>query len=194
MRFDQVKRREFITLLSGTVACPVAARAQHLAKSIGLLGAGSASLQSPWTGAFLQRLRELGWIEGGTISIAYRWADGSNERAAELAAELVRLKVDVIVTNATPTVLAAKRATTTIPIVFASAGDPLGGGLVASLPRPGGNITGLSLQLLRTMCRQSSCCDKGCCRSHCHRNQQFRPSDTYPRDKGAENGQVIGRP
>ena len=94
----------------------------------------------------LQRLRELGWIEGRTVAIEYRWADGSGERAAEIAAEFVRLKVDVIVTNGTPMILAAKKATSTIPIVFAAAGDPVGTGLVANLSKPGGNVTGLSLQ------------------------------------------------
>jgi len=130
------------------IAWPLAARAQQAAKvpTIGFMGAGSASLQSQWSAAFLQRLRELGWIEGRTVAIAYRWAEGSYERAAEIAAELVRLKVDVIVTSGTAVVLAAKRATAVVPIVFATAADPLGGGLVASLARPGGNVTGLSLQ------------------------------------------------
>jgi putative ABC transport system substrate-binding protein len=94
----------------------------------------------------VQRLRELGWIEGRTIAIEYRWAEGSSDRAAELAAEFVRLKVDVIVTHANPMVIAAKQATSVIPIVFAAAADPLGTGLVASLARPGGNVTGLSVQ------------------------------------------------
>jgi putative ABC transport system substrate-binding protein len=94
----------------------------------------------------VQRLRELGWIEGRTITIEYRWAEGRAERAAEIAAEFVRLKVDVIVGTATPPTIAAKHATSVIPIVFAVAGDPVGTGLVASLARPGGNVTGLSLQ------------------------------------------------
>ena len=93
---------------------------------------------------FVQRLHELGWNEGRTIAIEYRWAEGREERFAELAAELVRLKVDVIVTSGTPQVLAAKQATSVIPIVFATAGDPVGNNLVASLARPGGNVTGLS--------------------------------------------------
>src|SRR5262249_45905882 len=96
--------------------------------------------------AFVQRLRERGWIEGRTVAVEYRWAEGRAERAAEIAAEFVRLKVDVIVTYATPPTLAAKQATSAIPIVFAAAGDPIGAGLVASLARPGGNATGLSLQ------------------------------------------------
>jgi putative ABC transport system substrate-binding protein len=145
MHFHRWKRREFITLLGGAAVWPLASRAQA-AKTIGLLGAVSASQQSPWTEAFLQRLRELGWIEGRTVSIAYRWTEGSNERAAEMATELVRLKVDVIITSGTPTILAAKRATATVPIVFATAADPVGSGLVTSLPRPGANVTGLSVQ------------------------------------------------
>ena len=145
MHFHQWKRREFITLLGGAAVWPLASRAQA-AKTIGLLGAVSASYQSSWTEAFLQRLRELGWIEGRTVSIAYRWTEGSNERAAEMATELVRLKVDVIITSGTPTILAAKRATATVPIVFATAADPVGTGVVASLAQPGGNVTGLSSQ------------------------------------------------
>jgi putative tryptophan/tyrosine transport system substrate-binding protein len=89
---------------------------------------------------------ELGWIEGRTVTIEYRWSEGRNERFAQIAAEFVRLKVDVIVTSGTPQVLAAKQATSVIPIVFATAGDPVANGLVASLARPGGNVTGLSLQ------------------------------------------------
>jgi putative ABC transport system substrate-binding protein len=94
----------------------------------------------------VQRLRELGWIEGRTVAIEARWAEGRNERSAEIAAEFVRLKVDVIVTGGTPNTAAAKQATSVIPIVFASTGDPVGTGLVASLARPGGNVTGLSNQ------------------------------------------------
>jgi putative tryptophan/tyrosine transport system substrate-binding protein len=111
---------------------------------IGFLGA-DASAFSPWTAAFVAHLRELGWIEGRTIAIEYRWSEGRTERYAEIAAEFVRLKVDVIVTvgSAVPTV---KQATTVIPIVFAVAIDPVGSGLVASLAKPGGNVTGLSLQ------------------------------------------------
>ena len=96
--------------------------------------------------AFVQRLRELGWIEGRTVAIEYRWAEGRSERYTEIAAEFVRLKVDVIVTQATPAVLAAKQATWVIPIVFAAVADPVGSGLVASLARPGGNVTGISIQ------------------------------------------------
>ena len=94
----------------------------------------------------MQRLRELGWLEGRDVAIEYRWAEGRPERYAEIAAEFVRLKVDVILTHNTPTVLAAKQATSVIPIVFATAGDPVGSGLVATLAQPGGNVTGVSSQ------------------------------------------------
>ena len=144
-----LQRREFITLLGGAAAAwPLAARAQQPAKlpTIGFLGATTASAAGPWTTAFVQRLRELGWIEGRNVAIEYRWAEGRYERFAEIAAEFVRRKVDVIVTAATAPVIAAKQATSVIPIVFAVAGDPVGSGLVASLARPGGNVTGLSLQ------------------------------------------------
>jgi putative tryptophan/tyrosine transport system substrate-binding protein len=142
-----VKRREFITLLGGAAAAwPLAAWAQQRAKLpiVGFLGS-NASAWSSWTAAFVQRLRELGWIEGRTIAIEYRWSDGRPERNAEIAAEFVRLKVDVIVTNnfALPTLM---QATEVIPIVFPMGLDPVGGGLVASLARPGGNVTGLSMQ------------------------------------------------
>ena len=144
-----MKRREFITLLGGAaVAWPLAARAQQPATlpTIGYLGASPPDIASQWTAAFVQRLRELGWIEGRTITIEYRWADGSTERFAEIAAEFVRLKVNLIFTYSTPSVVAAKQATSSIPIVFPTAGDPVGNKLVVSLARPGGNVTGLSTQ------------------------------------------------
>jgi putative ABC transport system substrate-binding protein len=148
MHFHRMKRREFITLLGGAAAWPVAARAQQAGKlpTIGFLVAGTPTSHGQWVAAFVQRLRELGWIEGRTITIEYRWAEGRSERFAEIAAELVRRKVDVIVTSATEAIVAAKQATSVIPIVFAAAGDPVGTGLVASLARPGGNVTGLSIQ------------------------------------------------
>jgi putative tryptophan/tyrosine transport system substrate-binding protein len=118
------------------------------------LGTNTASSQRRWTDAFTQRLRELGWIEGRTVAIEYRWAEGREDRYAEIAAEFVRLRVDVILTQGTPSVLAAKRATSNIPIVFASAGDPVGNGLVASLARPGGNVTGLSAQMTDTVSKR----------------------------------------
>jgi ABC-type uncharacterized transport system substrate-binding protein len=146
MQFDQLKRRDFITLLGGAAAWPLAARAQHVPKlpTIGFLGPATASFERASTDAFVQRLRELGWIENRTVAIEYRWAEGRDERFAQIAAEFVRLKVDVILTYGTPSILAVKKATAVIPIVFAAAGDPVGTGLVASLARPGGNITGLS--------------------------------------------------
>jgi len=147
MQFDQLRRREFISLLGGAAAVwPLAARAQQSGKlpTIGFLGSATAAAQSEWTAALTQRLRELGWIEGRTVAIEYRWAAGRSERFAEFAAEFVRLKVDVILTHNTPPVLAAKQVTSIIPIVFASASDPVGTGLIASLARPGGNVTGLS--------------------------------------------------
>ena len=143
-----MRRREFMALLGGgAVMWPLAARTQETGKRrIGFLGSGTSAAQGLWVTAFLQRLRELGWIEGRNLTVEYRWAEGSSERAAELAAELVRLNVDVIVTYANPMVLATKQATSAIPIVFAAAADPLGTGIVASLARPGGNVTGLSVQ------------------------------------------------
>jgi putative ABC transport system substrate-binding protein len=143
-----MRRREFITLLSSAAAAwPLVAQAQRPAKlpTIGFLGASSEAGQAPWTAAFLQRLRELGWVEGRTIAIEYRWAEGRNERFAEFASEFVGLKVDIILTDGGAT-LAAKKVTSVIPIVFAVAADPLGGGYVASLSRPGGNVTGSSVQ------------------------------------------------
>jgi putative ABC transport system substrate-binding protein len=144
-----VKRRAFITLLGGAAAAwPFAARAQQAQKlpTIGFLGANTPSVQSRWTAAFVQRLQELGWVEGRNIAIEYRWAETRFERSPEIIAEFVRLKVDVIVTHATANILAAKQGTSVIPIVFAAVGDPVGIGVVDSLARPGGNITGLSNQ------------------------------------------------
>ena len=144
-----MKRREFITLLGGAAAgWPLTVRAQQPDKlpTIGyFLGAASLSTTSQWIAAFVGRLGELGWFEGRTVAIVYRWADGHDERFAEIAAEFVRLKVDVIVTAGSAT-LVAKQATSLIPIVFALAIDPVGAGYVATLARPGGNVTGLSLQ------------------------------------------------
>ena len=143
-----IDRRAFIATTVGSIilGAPVASRAQRAGKlsTIGFLGA-DASAFSPWTAAFVAHLRELGWIEGSTITIEYRWSQGRTERYAEIAAEFVRLKVDVIVTvgSAVPIV---RQATATIPIVFAVGIDPVGSGLVASLAQPGGNVTGLSIQ------------------------------------------------
>jgi putative tryptophan/tyrosine transport system substrate-binding protein len=143
-----MKRRDFIALIGGAAAWPLVARAQRPQKvpTIGFLGSLSQSAQSTWTAAFVQRMREHGWIEGRTVAIEYRWAEGRRERFAEIAAEFVRLNVDVIVTAGTDAVIAAKKATSVIPIVFGTAGDPVANGLVASLARPSANVTGLSNQ------------------------------------------------
>ena len=143
-------RRDFIALVGGAAAAwPLAARGQQAGKlpTVGFLVPGTRSVWSGWVAAFVQRLGELGWIEGRSVAIEYRWAEEKRERFDEIAAEFVRLNVDVIVTSGTPVVLAAKKVTSVIPIVFATAGDPVGVGLVASLSKPGGNITGLSLQI-----------------------------------------------
>ena len=141
-----MRRRAFFGFVGGAAAWPLTVRAQPSGKppTVGFLGPDTTSW-SPWTAAFVQRLRELGWIEGHTIAIEYRWSEGVPERVAEVAAEFVRRKVDVIVTfgNAVPLV---KQATAVIPIVFTTGQDPVGGGLVTSLAKPGGNVTGLSLQ------------------------------------------------
>jgi putative ABC transport system substrate-binding protein len=143
-----MNRREFITLLGGGAAWSLAARAQQPARlpMIGFMGESTLAGQRPWVAAFIERLRELSWIEGRNVAIEYRWAEGSNERFPEIVTELIRNKVDVILTQGTPAVLAAKQATSAIPIVFAIAGNPVANGLVASLARPGGNVTGLSNQ------------------------------------------------
>ena len=156
-----IRRREFIALLGGAATWPLTARAQQPGRlpTIGYLGAATPLAWAQWTAAFVQRLGELGWIEGRTVAIDYRWGEGRNDRFAEIAAEFVRLKVDVIVTAGTAAALATKQATSAIPIVFATAGSPVQTGLITSLARPGGNLTGLSneaadiavkrLQLLR---------------------------------------------
>jgi putative ABC transport system substrate-binding protein len=140
-----MNRRDLITLLGGAAAWPLTAPAQQLGKlpTIGFMGAGAAAAVITWVAAFGQRLRELGWIEGRNVAIDYRWADGKVERLAGFAADFVREGVDVIVVEDTVTALAAKQATATIPIVFPIASDPVGNQLVASLARPGGNVTGL---------------------------------------------------
>ena len=135
-----------MTLIGGAAAAwPLAARAQQKLPTIGYLGTAAAAAWAPWTAAFVQRLHELGWTDGRTVAIQYRWAEGRAERSAELAAELARLKVDVIVTGGNAA-LAAKQASSAVPIVFALVDDPVGMGLVASLARPGGNVTGLAFQ------------------------------------------------
>jgi putative ABC transport system substrate-binding protein len=142
-----ITRRVFVgSLTGGLLAAPLAAEAQPAAKvpRIGVLGSGSRSDLSPRLDPFRQGLRELGWVEGQNIAMEYRFAEGRYDRLPDLAAELVRLRVDLIVAVPTAAVVAAKNATATIPIVMISVGDPVGLGLVASLARPGGNATGLS--------------------------------------------------
>jgi putative ABC transport system substrate-binding protein len=143
-----MRRREFIAFAAGAAASwPLAAHAQQPGKipTIGFLGVSTAAAWERLVGVFKKRLGEHGWIEGRNVVIEQRWAEGRNSRFSEIAAEFVRLNVDVIVT-AGSAVSEVKQATSTIPIVFAIAADPLGAGLVASLARPGGNVTGLSLQ------------------------------------------------
>ena len=146
-----MKRREFLTLLGGGAvgAWPLGARAQQAGKlaTIGYSGGGTSLTESQRAAAFVQRLRELGWFEGRNLAIEYRWAEGRFDRSPDILAEFVRLKVDVIVTHGTPNVVAAKQATSVIPIVFAAVADPVGNNLVAGLARPGGNVTGLSAQI-----------------------------------------------
>jgi putative tryptophan/tyrosine transport system substrate-binding protein len=144
-----IGRRKFITLLGGAAAAwPLVARAQQPAQlpTIGFLGYSAPSAASPWVTAFVQRLRELGWVENRDIAIEYQWAEGRIDRLAEIATAFVGLKVRVIVTYGTPGALAAKQATSVIPIVFALVGDPVGTGVVTTLARPGANLTGLSNQ------------------------------------------------
>jgi putative ABC transport system substrate-binding protein len=146
-----IGRRKFISTIGAAAVSasvwPLAARAQQPGKlpTIGLLGTGTPSTQGQWNAAFVQRLHELGWTEGRNIAIEQRWAEGRNDRFAEIAAEFVRLKANVIVAAGTAAVIAVKQATAVIPIVSPILGEPVGTGLVASLARPGGNITGLSL-------------------------------------------------
>ncbi len=140
-----MRRREFITLLGGAAAAwPVALRAQAKIPRIGFMGNSTAALEANVVGSFCDGLRELGYQEGRNIVIEYRWADGNYARFPALVAELIAAKVDVIVTAGTPAVLAVKKATTTVPVVMVAVGDPVGTGLVPSLARPGGNLTGLS--------------------------------------------------
>jgi putative ABC transport system substrate-binding protein len=144
-----MRRREFITLVGSAAAWPRGALAQQQTgklPTIGFLGSATPSTQGLWSAAFVQRLRELGWIENRTVAIESRWAESRSERYGEIAAEFVRLKVDAIVCFGTPSAMALKQTTQTIPIVFVALADPVGVGIVASLAKPGGNVTGLSLQ------------------------------------------------
>jgi len=144
-----MRRRDFVTFLGGAAASwPLVARAQQPAKlpTIGFLGSGTPSTQSNRVAAFAQQLHDLGWVEGRNLVIEYRWAEARRGRADEIAAEFARLNVDVIVTSGAVNIIAAKQAAPATPIVFAVTADPVAAGLVASLARPGGNITGLSSQ------------------------------------------------
>jgi putative tryptophan/tyrosine transport system substrate-binding protein len=154
-----MRRREFITLVGSAVAWPLGAHAQQKIFRIGFMGNSTAALETNLVDAFREGLRELGYEEGRNIAIEYRWADGNYDRFPTLAEELIAAKVDAIVTAGTPAALAVKKATTTVPLIMVAVGDPVGTGLVPSLARPGGNLTGLSsiapdlegkrLQLLR---------------------------------------------
>jgi putative tryptophan/tyrosine transport system substrate-binding protein len=142
-----IRRKLLMALGTCALAAPLSALAQAPTTKparIGLLGPGSAAGNEPWVAALLANLRDLGYVQGNNLGIEFRWAEGKNDRLPELAAELVRLKVDLIVTYQTPAALAAKQATNSIPIVMAAAADPVATGLIASLARPGGNVTGLS--------------------------------------------------
>jgi putative ABC transport system substrate-binding protein len=141
-----MRRREFITLLGGAAVWPLAARAQQPRKlpTIGLLIPSTRAAHGPWFASLVQRLHELGWIEGRTVAIEYRWADGHADRYDEIAAEFVRLNLDLIVTTG-PAAQQARRATSVVPIVLPLSGDPVSVGLAVSLARPGGNVTGLSI-------------------------------------------------
>src|SRR5215213_2815620 len=142
-----MRRREFIALVGGAIACPVGVRAQQQTGKvprIGFLSLTSPSDRPPLLDAFRQGLRELGWVEGQNVVIEYRYAEDRVDRLPDLAAELVRLKVNLIVSFGTQGVTAAKNATETIPIVMIAVRDPVGTGLIASLARPGGNVTGVS--------------------------------------------------
>ena len=139
-----MKRREFITVLGCAVAWPLASRAQGRIPRVGFMGNSTAALEANLVDSFREGLRELGYEEGRNIAIEYRWADGQYERFAALVTELIAAKVDVIVTAGTPAALAVKKATSTVPLVMVAVGDPVGTGLVPSLARPDGNLTGLS--------------------------------------------------
>ena len=186
-----MKRRDFIAALAGATALPFAVHAQQRARvpTIGFLGSSTRSAQGSWIEAFVQRMRELGWVEGRTVVIEYRWAEGRTERFTEIAAEFVRLKVDVIVTAGAPA-LAAKQVTSAVPIVFAMGSDPVGSGLVASLARPGATSPAFRSSSLTLRASASNCCvklsrDYGAWRFCQRRISGSRVGD----ERGASNGQ-----
>ena len=149
-------RRGFLRAAVGGLLVPLAAEAQLASKvpRIGFLATNAPAAYPELVEAFRQGLRDLGYVEGQNIAIEYRWAEGRVERFADFASELVRLKVDLIVATSSPLALAARNATKTIPIVFVTAADPLGQGLVAAIARPGGNVTGFSLLAPEIVARQ----------------------------------------
>jgi len=151
-----MRRRDFVAMLCGAAALPLAARAQQTAnvRRVGWLSPGSRASDENFLASFRDGLRDLGWVVGQNVAIEPRWAEGRFERLPDLAAELVQLKVDVIIANVTQASLAAKRSTRTIPIVMVGVGDPLGSGLVDSLARPGGNVTGPSSMLAEASAKQ----------------------------------------
>src|SRR4029453_17902450 len=158
------RRRFLLTLVAGALAVPLDGKAQQGGRvyRIGYLGAGSPSAQANRVEALRAGLGDLGYVEGKNIVIEFRWAEGRSDRLSDLAAELVRLNVDVLVTGGTPAILAAKQATTTTPIVMAGSGDAVASGLVASLARPGGNVTDRPTRSRNSWRKCSSCSRRSC--------------------------------
>jgi putative ABC transport system substrate-binding protein len=196
-----VDRRRFIhTLTGGLLAVPLIAEAQRPGKvyRIGFLGAASPSGYAPLVEALRLGLRDVGYVEGKNLAIEYRWAEGKYDRLPDLAAELVRQKVDLIVTHGTPGTLAAKQATRTIPIVMALSGDAVANGLVASFPRPGGNITGTSfffpeLNAKRLQLLKAARPPDGGLREPGQSRHRRRPQSDGPDGRVADSGLPRGR-